>query len=95
MSAFVTVLVFTFPSLLLAPRINLIAAVNMFLERTSNVAVEFFPKMLHKFYSVSLMRMEGKCDRPVSVEESTTLAANPCERRVISLVRYHLYQHWA
>ena len=84
-----------FSSLLLAPRINLIAAVNMVLERTSHVAVEIFPKMLYKFYSLSLMRIEGNCDRPVALEESTTLAANPCKRRVISLVRYHLYQHCA
>ena len=54
-----------------------------------------FSKMLYKFYSLSLMRIEGKCDRPVSLEESITLAANPCKRRVISLVRYHLYQHCA
>ena len=54
-----------------------------------------FSKMLYKFYSLSLMRVEGKCDRPVSLEESTTLAANPCKRRVISLVWYHLYQHCA
>ena len=51
--------------------------------------------MLYKFYSLSLMRIEGKCDRPVSLEESITLAANPCKRRVISLIRYHLYQHCA
>ena len=51
--------------------------------------------MLYKFYSLSPMRIEGKCDRQVALEESTTLAANPCKRRVISLVRYHLYQHFA
>ena len=84
-----------FSSLLLAPRINLVAAVNMVLERTSHVAVKIFPKMLYKFYSLSLMRIEGKCDRQVALEESTTLAANPCKRRVISLVRYHLYQNCA
>ena len=67
----------------------------MVVERTSHVAVEIFPKMLYKFYSLSLMKIEGKCDRQVALEESTTLAANPCKRRVISLVRYHLYQHCA
>ena len=66
-----------FSSLLLAPRINLVAAVNMVLERTSHVAVEIFPKMLYKFYSLSLMRIEGKYDRPVVLEKSTTLAAIP------------------
>ena len=73
----------------------MVVAVNMVLERTSHVAVKIFPKMLYKFYSLSLMRIEGKHDRPVAVEELTTLAANPCKRRVISLVRYHLYQHCA
>ena len=58
---------------------------------TVDIAVNIFPKMLYKFYSLSLMRIEGKCDRPVALEESTTLATNPCKRRVISLVRYHLY----
>ena len=73
----------------------MVAAVNMVLERTSHVAVEIFPKMLYKFYSLSLMKIEGKCDRPVALEELTTLAANPCKRKVISLVRYHFYQHRA
>ena len=84
-----------FSSLLLAPRINLVAAVNMVLERTSHVAVKIVPKLLYKFYALSLMRIEGKCDRPVSLEESITLAANPYNRKVISLVRYHLYKHCA
>ena len=39
----------------------MVAAVNMVLERTSHVAVKIFPKMLYKFYSLSLMRIEGKC----------------------------------
>ena len=69
----------------------MVAAVNMVLERTSHVAVEIFPKMLYKFYSLPLMRIEGKCDRSVALEELTTLAANPCQRKVISLVWYHLY----
>ena len=34
-----------------------------------------------------------KCKLNVNV--NTTPAANPCKRRVISLVRYHLYQHCA
>ena len=73
----------------------LFAVANMVMERTLHVAVKIFLKMLYKFYSLSLMRIEGKCDRPVSLEESITLAANPCKRRVISLVRYHLYHHCA
>ena len=56
-----------FLSLLLATRINFVAAVNMVLERTLHVAVEIFPKMLYRFYSLSLMGIEGKCDRPVSL----------------------------
>ena len=55
----------------------MVAAVNMVLERTSHVAVKIFPKMLYKFYSLSLMRIEGKHDRPVVLEKSTTLAAIP------------------
>ena len=73
----------------------MVASVNMVLERTSHVAVQIVPKLLYKFYALSLMRIEGKCDRPVALEELTTLAANPCKRKVISLVRYHLYQHCA
>ena len=46
--------------------------VNMILERTSHVAVMIFPKMLYKLYSLSLMRNEGKHDRPVALEELTT-----------------------
>ena len=73
----VTVSVIHFSSLLLAPRIHLIAAVNTILERTSHVTVDIFPQMLYKFYSLSLMRIEGKRDRPVVLEKSSTLAAIP------------------
>ena len=41
------------------------------------------------------MRNEGNHDRPVVLEELTTLAANPCKRKVISLVQYHFYQNFA
>ena len=66
-----------FSSLLLAPRINLVAAVNMVLERTSHVAVKIFPRKLYKFYSLSFMSIGGKRDRPLVLEKSTTLAAIP------------------
>ena len=52
-------------------------------------------KMLYTIHSLSLLRNEGKHDLSVALEELTTLAANPCKRKVISLVRYHLYQHCA
>ena len=54
----------------------MVAGVNMVLKRTSHVAVRIFPKMLFPiFFFVS--RIEGNCDRPVVLEESTTLAGNP------------------